>query len=393
MRVAIVHEWFSVYAGSERVVEQLLSLYPQADLFALVDVLPQSERGFLGGRPVRTSFIQSLPFARTNFRSYLPLMPLAVEQFDLTGYDLILSSNHAVAKGVVRAPGQLHVSYIHTPIRYAWDLHHQYLREAGLAKGPKSWIARAILHYIRNWDRAAADRVDLMVANSRYISQRIWASYRRKSTVVYPPVDVDAFCMQHHKEDFYLAASRMVPYKRMNFIVEAFAHMPDKELVVIGDGPELARVKAKAGPNVRVLGYQPFEAMRDYMRNAKAFIFAAEEDFGITPVEAMACGTPVIAYGKGGALETVVDGETGLFFREHTPEHLIEAIRSFEHSDFDVRRIRLRAERFRPERFRSQMTELVREQFALSQFKAYDEPQDGSMGSETSESELPWMVA
>ncbi|HEX8324154.1 MAG TPA: glycosyltransferase family 4 protein [Tepidisphaeraceae bacterium] len=361
VKIAVVHDWFASYAGSERVVEQLLAIYPGAIVHAVVDFLSDADRHFLGGREVRTSFIRKLPLARSKFRHYLPLMPAAIEQFDLSGFDVVLSSNHAVAKGVIIGPDQLHVSYVHTPIRYAWDLQHQYLAEAGLNRGVKGLLTRAILHYMRLWDQAAAARVGVFVANSRYIGRRILNTYRREAEVIYPPVDVDAFELQEKKEDFYLAASRMVPYKRMPLIVEAFNAMPDKKLVVVGDGTELAKVKAIAGPNVTVMGYQSFTVLRDLMRRAKAFVFAAEEDFGITPVEAMACGTPVIAFGRGGATESVVDGATGLFFPEQSADSLREAVERFERETdrFDPVAIRQHAEFFRPERFRAEMAALV----------------------------------
>lgn len=354
LKVAIVHEWFVTYAGSERVVEQVLNVFPQADLFALVDFLQDDERGFLGGRQVHTSFIQRLPKARTAFRNYLPLMPLAVEQFDLSPYDLVISSNHAVAKGVITGPGQVHISYVHTPIRYAWDLQHQYLRESGLDSGLKSWIAKMSLHYLRIWDARTAHGVDAFLANSKYIARRIRKVYGRDAAVVYPPVDIARFASRADKEDYYLAASRMVPYKRMPMIVEAFASMPDKQLAVIGDGRDLHRVNALASnvPNIRILGYQPTEVLADYMARARAFVFAAEEDFGITPVEAQACGTPVIAYGAGGVLETVVSSEdpakrTGVFFHEQTPEALSHAVREFETiGDFRAEVCCTNAERF-----------------------------------------------
>jgi len=359
MRVALVHDWFTVYAGAERVVEQILRVFPQADVYALVDFLKEEERGFLQGKRAQVSFIQRLPKARQGYRIYLPLMPLAIEQFDLRGYDLLISSSHAVAKGVITGPDQLHICYCHSPIRYAWDLQHQYLKESGLERGMKSWIARALLHYLRLWDSRTANGVDLFIANSRYIARRILKVYRRQAEVIYPPVDVEAFTLWQDKEDFYLAASRMVPYKRMDLIVEAFAQMPNKKLVVIGDGPEMPKVRAKAGPNVTLLGYQPFEVLRDYMQRAKAFVFAAEEDFGIAPVEAQACGTPVIAFGKGGAAETVVAGETGIFFQDQNVPSLIKAIEEFEKLRFDPLRVRKNAERFSSERFRREFAALI----------------------------------
>jgi glycosyltransferase involved in cell wall biosynthesis len=364
MRVALVHDWFTVYAGAERVVEQILRVFPQADVYALVDFLKEEERGFLQGKRAQVSFIQRLPKAQQRYRTYLPLMPLAIEQFDLRGYDLVISSSHAVAKGVITGPDQLHICYCHSPIRYAWDLQHQYLKESGLERGVKSWIARALLHYLRLWDSRTANGVDLFIANSRYIARRILKVYRRQAEVIYPPVDVEAFTLRQDKEDFYLTASRMVPYKRIDLIVEAFSQMPDRRLVVIGDGPEMPKVRAKAGPNVTLLGYQPFEVLRDYMQRAKAFVFAAEEDFGIAPVEAQACGTPVIAFGKGGAAETVVAGETGIFFQDQNVPSLIKAIEEFEKLRFDPLRVRKNAERFSSERFRREFAALIEREWS-----------------------------
>lgn len=368
MRVAIVSDWLTVYAGSERVVEQMLQVFPRAEVYAVVDFLEGKHREFLQGKGVHTSFLQNLPGARKHYRTYLPLMPLAIEQLDLRGYDLVISSSHAVAKGVITGPDTLHVGYIHSPPRYAWDLQHQYLEEAALSKGLKSALARGLLHYLRLWDGLAGQRPDVLVANSHYIARRIQKAYRRKAAVIYPPVDTNAFVLGQHKENFYLAASRMVPYKRMDLIVEAFAQMPDKKLVVIGDGPEMPKVQAKAGPNVTLLGYQPFEVLRDHMRRAKAFVFAAEEDFGIAPVEAQACGTPVIAFGRGGATETVVAGETGVFFHEQSVESLITAIEEFEKLSFDPLRVRRNAERFSAERFRQEFAALVEREW--DKFKA-----------------------
>ena len=368
MRTAIVHEWLTNYAGSERVVEQLLHVLPDSDLYALVDFLPDGDggaaRAFLGGRRATTSFVQRLPFARGHFRQYLPLMPIAVEQFDLSGHDLIVSSNHAVAKGVIIGPDQLHVSYVHSPMRYAWDLQHQYLAESGAGRGLKGIATRAVLHYLRQWDQSAAGRVGKFVANSRYVARRILNTYRRSAEVIYPPVDVDAFPLRTDKESFYLCASRMVPYKRMPLVARAFAAMPDRKLVVVGDGTELAKVKAAAGPNVEVLGYQSDAVLRDLMQRARAFVFAAEEDFGITPVEAMACGTPVVAFGRGGATETVRDGITGLFFADQTVPAIVDAVDRFDRAEWDPAAVRRHAEFYRPERFRAEFAALLRREWA-----------------------------
>jgi glycosyltransferase involved in cell wall biosynthesis len=366
LKVAIVHEWFSTYAGAERVLEQMLHVFPGADLFGVVDFLPGDQRAFLGGRCIRTTFVQRLPFARRRFRQYLALMPLAIEQLDMSCYDLVLSSSHAVAKGVLTGPDQLHISYVHSPIRYAWDLQHQYLTESGLIHGPKSWTARAMLHYMRLWDVRTAPGVDLFIANSHFIGRRIRKAYGRGSTVIYPPVDLQSFALSVKKENFYLAASRMVPYKKMPLIVEAFSRRPETKLIVAGEGPDFERCRSVAGPNVELVGYQPFSALRDYMQRARAFVFAAEEDFGITPVEAQACGTPVIAYGKGGACETVrglgeSEAPTGMFFDAQTADAIGAAVDRFERepeaiSPFDCR---LNAERFSIDRFRTELWDCV----------------------------------
>jgi len=360
MKIAIVADWLTTYAGSERVLEQMIACFPEADVFAVVDFVPQAERGFLQGKRPRTTFIQKLPGARKYARHYLPLMPLAIEQLDLSAYDLILSSSHAVAKGVIVGPDQLHISYVHSPIRYAWDLQHQYLKESGLESGIKSWLVRVLLHRIRLWDQRTQYGVDEFIANSGFIARRIHRVYGRSATVIYPPVDVDAFTLNTAKEDFYLAASRLVPYKRMDLIVKAFSQMPDKKLVLIGDGPDMDKIRAKAGANVTIMGYQPFGVLKEHMQRAKAFVFAAEEDFGIAPVEAQACGTPVIAFGKGGALETVrglgmVDtNPTGIFFAEQTVASIAAAVAEFEQNltAFDPATIRQHAEGFSVARFR-----------------------------------------
>ena len=367
MKIAIIADWLTTYAGSERVLEQMIACYPQADVFAVVDFVPKESRGFLQGKQPVTTFIQKLPGAKRFARHYLPLMPLAVEQLDLSGYDLILSSSHAVAKGVIVGPDQLHISYVHSPIRYAWDLQHQYLKESGLDKRAIGWLARWLLHKIRLWDVRTQFGVDEFIANSRFIARRIHRVYGRNATVIYPPVDVDAFALCETKEDFYLTASRMVPYKRMDLIVEAFATMPDKMLVVIGDGPDFEKIRTKATSNVRLIGYQSFSVLRDHMQRAKAFVFAAEEDFGIAPVEAQACGTPVIAFGKGGALETirglgVMDADpTGIFFDEQSITAIVSAVQRFESSQtqFVPAAIRQHAEQFSVVNFRERYMHFV----------------------------------
>ncbi len=367
LKIAIVHEWFVNYAGSERVVEQILNLFPHADLFAVVDFLDDSQRGFIQNKKVTTTFIQNLPFAKTKFRQYLPLMPLAIEQLDLSAYDLIISSSHAVAKGVLTSPHQLHISYVHSPIRYAWDLQHQYLKESNLERGIKSWIARWILHQIRIWDTRTANGVDLFIANSKFIARRIQKVYRREATVIYPPVDLQNYPLCEQKQEFYLTASRLVPYKRVDLIVEAFSQMRDRKLIVIGDGEQMAKIRAKAGQNIQFLGYLEPSELRKYMQIAKAFVFASEEDFGITPVEAQACGTPVIAYGRGGVCESVrgldCDRPTGVFFAEQTVESIRAAILEFEENCDRILPVACQenAMRFSTERFQTEFLEFVQQ--------------------------------
>ncbi|WP_313089584.1 glycosyltransferase family 4 protein [Pseudomonas sp.] len=365
MKIAIVHDWLVTYAGAERVLAGLLDVWPEADLFAVIDFLSDEDRAHLGGKRATTTFIQQLPKARTHYQKYLPLMPLAIEQLDMSAYDLVISSSHAVAKGVLTGPNQLHISYVHSPIRYAWDLQHQYLHEASLDHGFKAKLARMLLHYMRMWDQRTASGVDDFVANSHFIGRRINKSYRRESTVIYPPVDTRQFTLHATKEDYYLTASRMVPYKRIPMIVEAFSRMPDKKLIVIGAGPEMYKARELASPNVTLMGYQSFAVLLHHMQRAKAFVFAAEEDFGIAPIEAQACGTPVIAYGRGGVLETVrglgQPEPTGVFYGEQTPAALVEAVGLFESQAHRIlpESCRTSAERFSTERFRREIKAFV----------------------------------
>ncbi|MFL9867935.1 glycosyltransferase family 4 protein [Paraburkholderia fungorum] len=363
MKVAIVHDWLVVSGGAEKVLKNIIECFPKADIFSVVDFL--EDRDCVKGKSVKTSFIQRMPMARKRYRAYLPLMPIAIEQVDLSGYDLVISSSHAVAKGVLTGPNQVHVSYIHSPIRYAWDLQHQYLNESHLSTGIKSILARVLLHYIRGWDSRSANGVDHLLANSQFIARRIRKTYQREATVIYPPVDLANMTICTQKDNFYVTASRMVPYKRIDLIVRAFSQTPERRLVVIGDGPEMKKIKAVAGQNVTILGHQPFDTLVDHLRRARAFVFAAEEDFGISVVEAQACGTPVIAFGRGGALESVIglplERPTGVFFGEQTPESLLAAVSRFERNAglFDPRACRRNAERFSSENFKAALTSFI----------------------------------
>lgn len=371
MKVAIVHDWLVTYAGAERVLEQMLKVFPDADLFSLIDFLPVGKRGFIMDKPVNVSFIQRLPRARKSYRNYLALMPLAIEQFDFSSYDVVISSSHAVAKGIITGPDQLHLCMCYSPIRYAWDLQHQYLREAGLETGSKSWLARWILHKVRLWDVRTSNGVDKFIAISGFIKRRIEKVYRRDSIIIYPPVYVDDFKGgAEDKDDFYMTSSRMVPYKRIDLIVSTFSQrFPQKRLVVIGDGPEFDKISALAGPNVTLLGYQEFSVLKDHLSRAKAFIFAAEEDFGIAPLEAQAAGTPVIAFGKGGALETIrgldMDAPSGCFFETQSVDALAQAIERFEENATIITAANCieNANRFGDVRFREEFAAFVKTEY------------------------------
>jgi glycosyltransferase involved in cell wall biosynthesis len=363
LRIAIVHDWLVTYAGSERVLEQMLSCFPEADLYAVCDSIPAPQRAFLQGHQVRTTCIQRFPLARKHYRAYLPCMPRAIGQLDLSGYDLVISSCHAVSKGVRTSPGQLHVCMCYTPPRYLWDMENEYLRSAGLSSGPAGWTVRGLIDRLRAWDLRASEGVDAFIAISNFVAGRIRKCYGRESTVIYPPVDTEFYTPGGERADYYLTASRLVSYKRIDLIVQTLRALGDRKLVVIGDGPEMNRIRRDAPPNVTVLGYQPSEVLVEYMRQARAFVFAAKEDFGIVLLEAQACGTPVIAFGGGGAMETVKDGTTGIFFPEQTVESLAAAVRRFETMTFDPQACRANAVRFAPERFRQEFSSFVEDQW------------------------------
>lgn len=365
MSSAIVHDWLiSSIGGSEKVLEAIHALFP-SPIYTLVKNEEKLKGSYFENKEITSSFIQKLPRAVKSYRNYLPLFPLAIEQFDLSQYDFIISSSHCVAQGALTFPHQLHLCYCHTPMRYAWDLTYQYLKDSGLNKGFKGVLARVFLHYLRGWDLHAAHRVDAFAANSEYVANRIRKFYRKEATVIYPPVAVDYFELDEQKEDFYVTASRMIPYKRIDLIVEAFSQMPEKKLIVIGDGPEWAKVKSKAGENIELLGAQSDAILKKHLQKAKAFIFAAVEDFGILPVEAMACGTPVIGFKKGALLETVIDRETGIFFNEQSVASLHNAVKIFETMVFDPKRCRIQAEKFSRQIFDARFTAFVQEQRAV----------------------------
>jgi len=358
-KIAIVHDWLVTDAGAEKVLRAIVEIYPDADVFSLVDFLSdEDKKTILNNKDIKTSFIQNLPFAKNHFRNYLPLFPKAIESFDLKSYDLIISSSWAVAKGVKTTKEQLHISYCYTPIRYAWDLYDEYTSNL---KQPKKFLVQNTLKYIRKWDIKTLDSVDFFIADSKFVQNRITKTYNRDSIVIYPPVDVENFKLYEQKEEFYLTASRLVSYKKTKLIIEAFNEMPDKKLVVIGNGEEYEEIKKIAKENIVILGYQNKSVMIDYMQRAKAFVYGAVEDFGIVPIEAMACGTPVVALNEGGTAETVQDGVNGIHFKEQTINDIIKAIKKLESLEFNTKKISEETQFFSTNRFKEEMKKFISE--------------------------------
>jgi glycosyltransferase involved in cell wall biosynthesis len=365
MKIAIVHDWLDTWAGSERVLVEMAALFPAADLYALVDFLPQTERTRLNRAKIGTTFIQRLPFARRHFRKYLSLMPLAMEQLDMRGYDLVISSCHAVSKAVLTGPDQLHICMCYSPPRYAWDLQSEYLQQAGLDHGLLGWIARRMLHQLRLADLRAATGVDRFVAISHYIARRIAKCYRREAMVIYPPVDIPADLPTCERGNDYVTVSRLVAYKRVDLLIEAFRALPERTLHIIGDGPERLRLSMLAGPNVQLHGNLSDSERDRLLDQAAAFVFAAEEDFGIAPLEAQARGLPVIAYARGGTGETIAGLErempTGVLFAAQDATAIAAAVRVFERERGRIapEACRANAQRFSPQRFRAEFAAFV----------------------------------
>jgi glycosyltransferase involved in cell wall biosynthesis len=358
-RTAIVHYWLVGMRGGERVLERLLKLFPEADLFTHV-VVPEALSNTLTGRPIKTSFIQRLPGARRHYQKYLPLMPLALEQFDLRGYDLVISSESGPAKGVIAPPGALHLSYVHSPMRYLWDHYHHYRENTGLVN---RLLMPPLFHYLRNWDSASAARVDRFVANSSFIRQRIARTWRRDADVVHPPVAVEEFLISAEPSARYLWVGQMIAYKRPDLVVEAFNRL-GLPLQMVGDGDLHDTIRRKAGPNITVVKKLDFASLKQAYANCRALIFPAEEDFGIVPVEANASGRPVLGYGRGGLRDSIIPGETGLFFEEQSIESLIQGVEELEHwlPHFDPLAAIANAKRFSPENFDAGMRAIFREE-------------------------------
>ena len=381
-RIALVHEWFTPRStgGAELVVEAVDGLLHNLDrrpqLAALVDGESSRPGSWLSGRSIRTSPIQQFPWGISHVQQYLPLLPLAIEQIDLGDVELVISSSHLVAKGVLTAPDQLHISYVHTPVRYAWDQMHAYLQRSALARRGLGPLIRWQLHALRQWDQLSAQRVDHLIANSRFTARRIRKYWGQEASVIHPPVEVERFRWNADRDDVYLCLCRLVPYKRVDLVVQAFNQL-GLPLLVVGDGPERSRLQQLAGPNVTLLGRQSRQQVEALLSRCRAFVFAGLEDFGIAPVEAMASGAPVIGFGRGGLLDTVRclrrghPEPTGLLFPQQNVESLAEAVAWFEEArlwrQLDAAVIRQWAERFRPEAFSARFEAALRRAWASHQ--------------------------
>jgi len=356
MKVALVHDWLTNYGGAEKIIESFHRVFPTAPVYTVFydqSRLPES----FNDLDIRTSFLQKVPFGYKKHQWFLQFMPLAVEQFDLSEYDLVLSSSTCCAKGIITGAGTCHICYCNTPMRYAWDFYHEYTGKKGLLM--RSYIAWQ-MNRIRQWDRVSADRVDYFIANSQHIAARIKKHYRRDSHVVYPPVDTDFYHPHGNEREFFLCGGRLVRYKRIDIAVEAFSRL-QLPLWVVGDGEEYKNLKRMADSSVKFLGSVNDTELRSLYQQCRAFVFPGEEDFGIMPVEAQACGRPVIAFGRGGALETVVEGQTGIYIKEQTVDSLVEAVKQFINAEtaFTREAMTAHAKRFGKERFEFEIKEFV----------------------------------
>lgn len=355
MKVAIIHDWLTAMGGAEKVILELHKMFPDAPVYTSVVNYENIDSKFKE-IDIRTTFIQNLPFSKTKYNRYLPLFPLAFEALNLRGVDLIISSSASIgAKGVIRDSSSTHICYCHTPPRYAWDFYHEYLSYAGKMQQK---VIPFLMHYLRQYDQNSSNRVDHFIANSSTVKERIKKIYRRDAEIIFPPVDVKRFQNSIEDDGYYLVVSRLVPYKRIDLAVQACNQL-NKKLIVIGNGEENEKLEHIAGPTIKLLGYQPDKIVEEYMHKCKAFLFPGYEDFGIAPVEAQACGKPVIAYGKGGAIDTIIHMRTGVLFNEQTVESLKSAIRTFENLSLNNIEIRKNAEKFSSERFQSNMRRIV----------------------------------
>ena len=369
-KIAVVHDWLVVYGGAEKVLENILDLYPNSDLFSLIEKVPDNQRIFLRGKKVKTSFLQKLPYVEKYYRYLMPFLPFVVEQFDFSNYDLVITSSYCVSKGILTGPQQYHVSYCHSPVRYAWDQYHHYISRFNKIPFVNIFM-RLVFHYVRLWDVISSNSVDQYVATSRFVASRIKKYYRRSSIIVPPPVDLSTFTLIIEKQDYYIAVARFVPFKRLDIAVKAFSEMPDKKLLLVGDGPDMDYLKNMAADNVKFVGFQNPESVMNFISRARALIFPSEEDFGIVPLEAQATGTPVIAYGRGGIIDTVIPHQessvspTGVFFYEQNYESLIEAVLYFEDhiNDFNPFEISRHAHEFSIDKFKKNLHKIISNDF------------------------------
>ncbi|KPL00169.1 MAG: glycosyl transferase [candidate division Zixibacteria bacterium SM23_73_3] len=369
MKVALVHDWLTGMRGGEKCLEIFCELFPDATVYTLL-YKKGSVSETISRMKIKTSFVQNLPFASNHYQKYLPLFPTAIEQFDLTDYDLVISSSHCVAKGVITSPESCHICYCHTPMRYAWEMYYTYFSKNSVSPLMR-WSIPFFMNYLRSWDERSADRVDYFVANSQNVRRRIQKHYRRDAEVIYPPVDIEHFDLNTKEGEYYLVVSALVPYKRNDLAVLAFNEL-NLPLRIVGQGSEKKKVMKIARKNIKFIDWQPRSELKRYYEKCKALIFPGEEDFGIVPVEAQACGRPVLAFGKGGVTESVkgaypdqeiTSSHTGIFFYPQTKDALIEAVRRFESGRFDPHRIRENALRFDKKVFKEKIKEFIQTKF------------------------------
>lgn len=353
--IALIHDWLVSYGGAERVLEALLEIYPGSPVYTMVYRPAALSHSPISQGDIHTSPISTWPFAGKAYRNYLPFMPMAVEQFDLRDHDIVISVSHAVAHGVLTHPRQLHLNYILSPARFAWHLYQEYLEQGSLQRGFRAWAGKPLLHYFRIWDHAASSRVDQFVAISHWIADAVRSAYRREADVIYPPVGVERFRPTQSREDYYITVARLVKNKRIDLIVKACSAL-GRQLVVVGEGPERKHLESLAGKTVEITGWLDDERLPDLLSSARAFIHAADEDFGIAPLEAQAAGCPVIALRRAALLETIVEGETGLFYDEPSVEALTYAILRFEqdHHSYDSQILHRHAHQFGADRFKDE---------------------------------------
>lgn len=363
MRIAFVHDWLPFMGGAERVLTNFHELYPEAPIYTTI-CNRNKINGSLREAEIITSYLQKNDKEIKNHRYLFPFMMSAIEEFNLNEYDVVLSDSSSVAKGVITSPDTMHICYCHSPMRYAWEFSHEYAEKMTGGIKLKARLLRYFLTGVRIWDIVSANRVDYFIANSENVARRIWKHYRRESVVIHPPVRCNLFNLSEINEDYFLIVSRLQEYKRIDLAVEAFNKL-GLPLIIIGDGPERRKLEKLAKDNIKFLGRETDEVIKEYYKKCRAFIFAGEEDFGITPLEAMASGRPVIAYGKGGALETVVKNKTGVFFYNQTCEALIKAIKEFENMTFNKVEIRKHAEEFDESKFKQKIKSFMEEKYSV----------------------------